>query len=139
MNDYALCANYERDKCPTSCFRAQITERTQQRANESGETIICTFTCFEGTSECELKGEREMTENESTIQRLKGLCNDLNSAVKAMEYVDAQRRYIDRLKRKYEDCRSVLCSVCPKSHCDGCKYKTLDDEDLMTATMLSEV
>lgn len=56
MNDYALCANYERDKCPTSCFRAQITESTRQRAHESGEMIICTFTCFEGTSECKLKG-----------------------------------------------------------------------------------
>jgi hypothetical protein len=54
MNDYALCANYERYKCPESCFRARITESTQQRANESGEMIICTFTCFEGTSECKL-------------------------------------------------------------------------------------
>ena len=139
MTDYALCANYERNKCPTSCFRAQITESTWQRANESGELIICTFSCFEGTSECKLKGETRMTENEMSIQRLKGLCNDFNSAVKAMEYVEAQRRYIDRLKRKYEDCRSVLCSVCPKSHCEGCKFKPLDDEDLMTATMLSEV
>ena len=139
MNDYALCANYERDKCPPSCFRAQITENTQQRANESGEKIICTFACFEGTSECKLKEECEMTENERIIQRLKGLCNDLNSAVKAMEYVDVQSRYIGRLKRKYEDCRRVLCSICPKSHCDGCKFKPLDDEDLMTATMLSEV
>ena len=81
----------------------------------------------------------DMTENERTIQRLKRIRNDLDSAIKTMEYVDAQSRYINRLNRKYEDCRSVLCSICPKSHCDGCRFKPLDDEDLMTATMLSEV
>lgn len=139
MNDYALCANYERGKCPTSCFRAQITERTLQRASESKELISCTWTCFEGTGECKLKEDREVTERDRQIQRIKEYRNVLDAVIKAMEYVDAQNRHIDRLKRKYEDCRSVLCSVCQKSHCDGCRFKPLDDGDLMTAIMLSEV
>lgn len=54
MNDYALCANYEKDKCPPSCFRAEITESTRQMAIESGELLICTWACLEGTSECKL-------------------------------------------------------------------------------------
>lgn len=57
MIDFALCANYQKEKCPPSCFRAEITEQTRRRARINGETIVCTLTCFEGTDECKFKGD----------------------------------------------------------------------------------
>lgn len=80
-----------------------------------------------------------MTEYERTLKFLKEQRAMLDLAIKTMEYVNQQRLYLEKVERKYEACRARLCGMCGKTVCDGCKFKPLDDEDLMTATMLSEV
>ena len=80
-----------------------------------------------------------MTEYERTLKFLKEQRAMLDLVIKTMEYVDQQRLHNKRVQKKYEECRAKLCAYCGKTMCDGCKFKPLDDEDLMTATMLSEV
>lgn len=80
-----------------------------------------------------------MTEYERTLCALKGQRAMLDLAIKTMEHIDQQRLYNERVERRYKECRTKLCALCGKTVCDGCKFKPLDEEDLMTATMLSEV
>lgn len=50
-HDYTHCLDYEPDKCPLSCFRAEVTRDLEKRKYEFIGVPI-SWAHFKGTKEC---------------------------------------------------------------------------------------
>jgi len=53
-HDYAHCLDYDPEHCPLSCFRAELTQDYQNRADRDMAGIPVSYAYYHGTEECEL-------------------------------------------------------------------------------------
>lgn len=63
-HDYAHCLDYKADKCPKSCFRAQLTEELKQNIDRVDFMVL--WANFKGTQYCELDSTEPTTWTERT-------------------------------------------------------------------------
>ena len=55
-HDYAHCMDYDKAKCPKSCFRAELTEDLKRRTDLIG--IPMTWSSFRGMPGCKRKEDK---------------------------------------------------------------------------------
>lgn len=57
-HDATHCANYKKNRCPMSCYRAQLTEELKRIPYP----LPVSWAMFEGTKDCPKTGERKDNE-----------------------------------------------------------------------------
>lgn len=105
-HDASHCLNYDAERCPDTCYRAQLTQEYQDRKTEF-LGIPVTWTAFMGTDECRLTKRKEslvkwLDEMESALLRAENGKKDLDLIVT----MRAVRAMLERQVRDDDDRRT---------------------------------